>query len=198
VASVCAVPGDAERQRLLYYFTSVPDLNAILRSRAILGMPVDTLGALPRLRVSRRSSLVWLNEAAELHPEQARGGAAIRPGFIAGSDDLVRVTVAVVDAQYWPRWARSHWVSRRRRRALDAAAGGLSGTWWLVPHEITPGQWLRIDRIRGGRIWPMSGRHSAEQPPAAAVPSLTAFRRPSVDWPVPVGAFDASGRRAKP
>jgi hypothetical protein len=183
----------ANQDRLLFYFAPASQLPRLTSERLI---PTDTsiAGGLFGL-VGRRGGLVWLSDSAELLREQARGVAQVRPGVRGPAAELVRVTAAVPDAQYWPRWARRHLVGRRRRRRIDALAGGSSGRWWVAARPVPATAWLRIDTAAGVQLWPESDREAVASR-QLFVPS--AFRRADVDWPSRTPPRSVARHRPKP
>jgi hypothetical protein len=170
--------GAAEHDRVLFHFTASAELPRLLRE---LELPSDdsvTRGLAGLLTGRGRGGLVWLTDSADLLLAQSRGMADVRPGLRRPAGELVRVTVAVADAQYWPHWARRHAVGRRLRRRIDAGAGGSSGRWWVVARTVPSAEWLRLDAVGGTRLWPDS--HGPARP-QLLVPSV--YRRAEVDWP---------------
>jgi hypothetical protein len=188
--------GGADRQRLLYYFTSVSDVPAIIAGRVVPTDAAIKLGPIARVTARRADGLVWLTDCADLLPDQARGAAAVRPGLRAVAGGLARVTVSVPDAHYWPQWARRHGIGRDRQRRIDRAAGGLSGRWWIVARPIPTAEWLRIESVAGARMWPAPEREANAGAPR--VPALSAYRRAGVDWPGHTPQPVGDARRPQP
>ena len=131
-------------RRLLYYFTPRDGLAELVAGKRL---PADEWAPTPWLdrMLRRRLRVVWLSDLAELTPEQAAGRATVRPGVTGTAQTLARVTVSVPDAQYWPPWADRRGISQRQQQALDRAANGLSGRWWVVPRAIPASEWVAVE-----------------------------------------------------
>jgi hypothetical protein len=146
--------------RLLYHYTSVANLQAILDSGELIvsGGPVGRRFAASPLRV------VWLTDDADPGHGDDHGLGAGASGDPTLDKRVVRFTVSVSVAQHWPEWAHRRHIHRKTLRELDGAGGGLSERWWVVPSAIPARDWVRVENLRTGEsIWPVSGVRPRER-----------------------------------
>ncbi len=143
--------------RMLYHFTSLVSLDAILAAREI---QLSKGPAGRRFTGQHRAtplSVVWLTDAWD--PGFGKDHGLSLPSNDDPNQDKrgVRITVAVADAQHWPEWARHRRVNKKDLRELDEAGGGLSERWWVVPRPIDSSDWALVEnRFTDEILWPIA------------------------------------------
>ncbi|MDP9117601.1 MAG: hypothetical protein M3O28_10195 [Actinomycetota bacterium] len=143
--------GEPNHLRLLYHYTSEANLTSILKD----GVLLVSRGSAGREFAAGPLRVVWLTDAMAPGSGNDHGLRSPEPRDPAQDKRGVRITVSVSYAQHWAQWARRRRVGRRQMREIDEAGGGLSQSWWIAPHPIPAGDWVRIENLHSGEVvWP--------------------------------------------
>jgi hypothetical protein len=135
-----------------YHLTSLWHLPRIEASGGLkpgesnIGCPREMADSIPSqgMRIGEHvgPDVVWLFDTPE--PTLKVDGAMLRPVAGARYDKrLVRITVEVPDAQWWPEWSRAHGIDRPWYKLM--ARGGRPQEWYVVARRIPVAEFVNVE-----------------------------------------------------